>query len=303
MLTRQGSEDRQARLRERLTADGIDAVMITDQREIYYLTGELLSNYPSFPFLCFLYFKTDGGSWLASHVDDGPALVDDRVTYSWMENYTMHPDPTVHLNEVVRTRLADESSVKTVGYQEEATPKLLADTVANAVDPAAWVSVDGMIRDLQKRKDSDEVALMREAARAGLAAYTAAQKTMAPGVNELEVLSAGQLAAREAVGENIFHGGDYQCAELGGWARDHTIEAGQLYIIDAHTCYRGYWSDLCRTWAVDGNPTDLQVKVFDHIKAILEDVPNLVQPEARGPSCSRRSMRAFGSCRNSSMRD
>ena len=48
MLTRDGSEQRQARLRERLAADGIEAAVITDQREIYYLTGELLCNYPSF---------------------------------------------------------------------------------------------------------------------------------------------------------------------------------------------------------------------------------------------------------------
>ena len=282
MLTREGSENRQARMRERLAADGIEAAVITDQREIYYLTGELLCNYPSFPFPGFLYFKTDGGSWLASHVEDGHALVDDRVPYSWMELYTMNPDLTVKLNDVVRTRLAEESSVKTIGYQEESTPKLLADTVSNAVGPTTWVSVDGMIRDLQKKKDPDEIALLKKAAQAGLAAYTAAQKAMAPGVNELEVLSAGQLGAREAVGENIFHGGDYQCAEMGGWARDHTIQAGELYVIDAHTCYRGYWSDLCRTWAVDGEPTDLQARVFEHIKGILEDVPNLVKPGGKG---------------------
>ncbi|MBK36054.1 MAG: hypothetical protein CME26_11080 [Gemmatimonadetes bacterium] len=287
MLTREGSEDRQARLRAALAADGIDVAVITDQREIYYLTGELLCNYPSFPFPSLLYFKTEGGSWLASHVEDGPALVDERVTYGWNELYTMNPDLTVCLNEAVRGRIAEESAVGTVGYQEEATPKLLADTVANAVGPSTWIAVDGMIRDLQKKKDPDELALLRKAAQAGLAAYTAAQKVMAPGVNELEVLSAGQLAAREAVGENIFHGGDYQAAEMGGWARDHEIQAGELYPIDAHTCYRGYWSDLCRTWAVDGNPTDFQARVFDHIKGILEDVPDLVKPGGRGTELFR----------------
>lgn len=282
MLTQKGSEARQERFRDRLRQAGIDAAVITDRREIYYLTGLLLCDYPNFPFPAMLYLETEGAAWLAAHTDEGDAVVDDRVTYPPNVLYTMNPDPMVLLNQAVAKKLSGASHAARVGWQEEAMPKLLADTVDRTVSPTEWVSVDGMLADLQKRKDPDEIELLRTAAKAGLAAYTAAQKAIAPGVNELEVLSAGQLAAREAVGENIFHGGDYQCAQLGGWARDRTIEAGELYIIDAHTAYHGYWSDLCRTWSVDGKPTDLQTRVFEQVKSILEDVPNVVKPGGKG---------------------
>jgi Xaa-Pro dipeptidase len=273
---------RQDRFRSQLSKQGIDAAVITDRREIYYLTGILLCDYPNFPFPAMLYVETDGKSWLAAHTDEGDGAVDERVTYPPNVLYTMSPDLMVLLNGAVAKKLTGVGGPKRIGYQEEVMPKLLADTIDRTVSPEEWVSVDNLIWDLQKKKDPDEITLLKTAAKAGLAAYTAAQKAIAPGVNELDVLSAGQRAARDAVGENIFHGGDYQCAELGGWARDKTIEAGQLYVIDAHTAYHGYWSDLCRTWSVDGKPTDLQIRVFDHIKAILEDIPNLVKPGGKG---------------------
>jgi Xaa-Pro dipeptidase len=282
MLTLEGSRERQERFRSRLAEGGIDAAVITDRREIYYLTGLLLCDYPNFLFPAVLYFETSGRSWLAAHTDDGVGVVDERIIYPPNVLYTMNPDPMVLLNQMVAKKLTGAQHLDRMGWQEESMPKLIADTFDRAVSPDEWIGLDAILSDMQKRKDPDEIELLRTAARAGLAAYTAAQKAIAPGVNELEVLSAGQLAARAKVGENIFHGGDYRCAELGGWARDKTIEAGQLYIIDAHTAYHGYWSDLCRTWAVDGNPTDLQVRVFDHIKGILEDVPRVVKPGEKG---------------------
>ena len=51
-----------------------------------------------------------------------------------------------------------------------------------------------------------------------------------------------------------------------------------MYIIDAHSNYRGYWADLCRTYVVGGKPTDLQASVYDHIAGILKEIPNLVKP-------------------------
>ena len=282
MLSQESSRERQERFRTLLELQGIDAAVITDRREIYYLTGLLLSDYPNFPFPAVLYLGTAGASWLAAHTDEGECVVDERVTYPPNVLYTMSPDPMGLLNGAIGKKLSGARHVPRVGWQEEAMPKLLADTIDRALSPTEWVSVDAMIQDMQKRKDPDEIDLLRTAAKAGLAAYTAAQKAIAPGVNELDVLSAGQRAARDAVGENIFHGGDYQCAELGGWARDKEIEAGQLYIIDAHTAYHGYWSDLCRTWSVDGKPTDLQIRVFDQIRSILEDIPKVVKPGGRG---------------------
>lgn len=276
MLTLEGCRERQRRLRERLSAAQIDAVALADPRDIYYFTGLPLSKFPALLFL-----ETRGDSWLAAHTDQGEAVTGDRIAYEWHKLYTMNPDPMRQLNAAVASRLKGHASVAQVGWQAEATPKLLADTITSALRPAAWTPVDDLLAKLQKRKDPDEVALLRRAARTCLAAYSAAQRAILPGANELDVLAAGQQAAMREAGEVIWHGGDYQCAALGGPARDRRIEAGELYIIDAQSAYRGYNSDLCRTFVVGGEPTDLQRSVYDHLTGILKDIPNLVRPGGR----------------------
>jgi len=280
MLTEEGCRTRQERFRKRLASEELDAADITDHRDIYYLTGLLLSSYPSFHFPALLYLETDGQSWLAAHTDEGEALVGERVVYDSHIMYTMNPDPMRLLNEVVAKQAGGIRGISRVGWQQESFPRILGDTLANALT-ASWMPVDDLLAEQQARKDPDEIVLLKQAIEINLKAYDRVQEVIAPGVNELDVLAAGQQVALHAAGEVIHHGGDYQCAELGGPARDRKIEAGELYIIDAQTTYRGYWSDLCRTFAV-GEPTDLQISVYDHLAAILRDVPDLVKPGGRG---------------------
>ena len=280
MLTLKGCRYRQQRFRDALAAEGIDAAIITDSRDIYYFTGLLLSAYPAFYFPALLYLETDGGAWLAASTGDGDAAVDERVVYDSHVLYTMNPDPMRLLNAVVAQKLRDSRGITRLGWQCESLPKLLADTVGNALD-SAWIGIDDLLIAQQMKKDADEIALLQQAIDISLCAYDRVQTAIAPGVNELDVLAAGQRVALHAAGEVIHHGGDYRCGQLGGPARDRAIQDGELYIIDAQTTYRGYWSDLCRTFAV-GDPTDLQASVYDHLKAILADIPNLVKPGSRG---------------------
>ena len=278
MLTLEGCRERQNRLRAELNANGIDAVVLTDPLEIYYLTGAPLCGFPAFEFPAFLFFETDGGSWLAAHTEEGEALVDDRITYEWHVMSTMNPDPVRQLNKAVSSRLSGGMPVSRIGWQEEGLDRLLAETVDARLSPDTWAPVDDVLADLHKRKDADELALLRKSVEVDLAAYTRAQEVIGPGVNELDVLAEAQQAAMKAAGEVVYHGGDYRAGVIGGIARDRKIEAGELYIIDAQTTYRGYWSDLARTFAVGGEPTDLQTSVYEHLAGILRDVPDLVRP-------------------------
>jgi Xaa-Pro aminopeptidase len=123
--------------------------------------------------------------------------------------------------------------------------------------------------------------LLCESIACTLAAYDAVRAAIAPGANEVAVLAAGHRAANLRAGEQVFHSGDYRCGVFGGPARDREARAGELYIVDAWTTYRGYWSDLCRTFAVS-EPTPLQIEVFDHMAGILAEVPDKLKPGARG---------------------
>lgn len=276
MLTMDGCRMRQERFIEMLERNDLDAAVISDAREIYYLTGLLLERFPAL-----LYVETEGRSWLVCHTADGEALVDTRATYEPSLLYTMNPDPMRLLAYEVARKASGTQPVHRLGWQSESLPKLLADVLASASPPDEWVAIDDHLAALEKYKESDEIELLREAISCSLAAYDAARAAIVPGVSELAVVEAGHQAATLQAGETIFHSGDYQSGQLGGFARDRLIQAGELYIIDAWSTYRGYWSDLCRTFAV-GEPTALQREVYTHIADILTEVPTKLRPGGRG---------------------
>jgi Xaa-Pro dipeptidase len=274
-----GCRVRQERFRRMLEREDIDAAVISDPRDIYWLTGLLLDGPFRFPAL--LYYETEDSCWLVCHTMEGEALVDHRDSYDAALLATMNPDPMRLLAYAVARKAAGMRPVHRIGWQSESLPKLLADVIGSADPPDEWVAIDDQLAVLQRVKEPDEVDLMREAIACSLAAYDAVKGAISPGISELEVLEAGHRAATLRAGQMIFHSGDYRAGLLGGFARDRRIEAGELYIVDAWSTYCGYWSDLCRTFAV-GEPSPLQREVYDHIAGILTEVPSRLGPGTHG---------------------
>ena len=64
-------------------------------------------------------------------------------------------------------------------------------------------------------------------------------------------------------------GNDFRANDLGGSARRRPMQAGELYILDAGTVVDGYFSDSCRTFAVDGSPTDAQMRAWEHLDRLF----------------------------------
>lgn len=276
MLTADGCRVRQERFIEMLERNDLDGALVSDPREIYYLTGLLIERFPAL-----LYIETEGLSWLVTHMTEGDALVDTRTTYDASLFATMNPDPMRLLALEVARKASGVQPVHRLGWQSESLAKLLADVFTSAAPPDEWVAIDDQIAVLEKKKEPDEIDLLREAIGCSLAAYDAARVTIAPGVSELAVLEVGHLAATLRAGESVFHSGDYQSGQQGGFARDRLIQTGELFIIDAWSIYRGYWSDLCRTFAV-GEPAALQQEVHDHIAAIHAELPPRLVPGSKG---------------------
>ena len=277
-LTENGCLDRQNRFRARLAEQRINAAVFMDFRDVYYFTGKLLPD--TFP--VFMLLETDGGCWVVAHTDDGVSCVNDWIAYEWHQLDTLNFDLMCQLNSVVKLKLRDTARVQRLGIQFESVSGLLRQTVDSALHPNEFIPIDGTLSEVQRRKDPDELEMLRWSVEVNLASYDAAQAILRSGVNELEVLAESQRGAMLKAGERVFHDGDYQCGERHGPARNRRIERGELYILDGHTCCRGYWSDLARTFIVDSEPTDLQQSIFDHIAAVQDSVLSLLKPGARG---------------------
>ena len=286
MLTKRGCLARQQRLCARLSELQIDAVALNHPKEIYYFTGIIIpEEFPGQPVLFWL--GADGRSLLMAHTDQGEPCVDQCFTYQADIGGTLTPDLREVLSMLMAKTLRDQGlQASRLGWQSEFLPRRMGLAVEQGLGQSPeWVAVDGVLSGMQEVKDPDEIELLRRAVQVDLAAYAAAEQAIAPGVSELEVLAAAQRAAHLAAGEKIFHDGDYQCGQMGGFARDRRIEEGELYVIDAWSVYRGYWADLCRTFAV-GEPSEVQHSIFAHIKGFHDRVGEYLQPGKDGSECA-----------------
>ncbi len=276
MLTLEGCRNRQARFNARLEADQIAAALISAPRDIYYLTG-LLPESPTGTVPSVLCLGPGLPVWLVSGQEGGEAAVDERVSFALSEMGTLNPDNQMRLCALVADRARVNQNLGRLGYQAESLPFQVARTFEDAASPREWEQVDEILQELQQYKDPDEICCIRRAIRATLAGYTRAQQVIRPGVREIEVMTECQAAAQRYTGAIHFFNGDFRSGELGGFARNRTIAAGEMYIIDAWSDVDGYWCDMSRTWIVGDHPSDLQAEVYAHIAGILEAVPHMAR--------------------------
>lgn len=145
------------------------------------------------------------------------------------------------------------------------------------------LDLDPLIWHLRRRKDPDELAMMRHAIACTDAMYRRAREVIRPGVTELEVFNELHATAVQTAGEPLTAlGNDYQSNSPGGPPRRRSAQAGELMILDLGPAYRGYHADNCRTFAVDGRPTEEQLKAREVILSVFELVTSTVRP---GVSC------------------
>jgi Xaa-Pro aminopeptidase len=275
MLTLEGCRTRQARFLAKLAEQRIDAALISHPRDIYYLTGLLADDrrtgHPSL-----LYLGPGKASWLVTW-GEGEAAVDDLAHFPAALAGTMNPDNLARLTALAKERAARCQGLARLGFQEEALPHAVARAFQEGGSPGRWAPIDPLLTDLQLRKDPDEVECLRATVRATLAGYAAGAAAIHPGASELAVYLAASAAAQQAAGQPHYLGGDFRSGEAGGPARDRAAAGGEMYIIDAQADLGGYWTDMSRAWAVSGEPDDLQASVYEHLAAILRDVPRMVR--------------------------
>src|SRR4029077_11017471 len=145
-----------------------------------------------------------------------------------------------------------------------------------SIEPELW--------QLRRRKDPDELDLMKKAIRCCEAMYARAREMIEPGVPELKVFTELNAVAVQTAGEPLsaLLGNDYACGEKGGPARGGRLaRAGELYILDLGPAHRGYFSDNDRTFAVNRKPTDAQMNAWQSVTGALKLVERMARPGVR----------------------
>ncbi|REJ64547.1 MAG: aminopeptidase P family protein [Planctomycetota bacterium] len=205
------------------------------------------------------------------------AVADEVVVFEAKSLSTIRNDQAAQYSAAVLEHLRADSPSR-IGCEYSSFPQHLAASV-----DVELIDVEPQLFKLRRRKERDELHLLRRAIEATGAMYGRAREIVAPGVSELTVFNELQAVAVEVLGEPLTAtGNDYACAARGGPPRDRRAEAGELYILDLGPAYRGYFADNCRTLAVGQEPTTLQQQAWEQCTRVFPLVESSVRP---GASC------------------
>jgi Xaa-Pro aminopeptidase len=261
--------------------------LIADPAHLVYLAGY----WPS----PFEFRSTDGGALLILGSDGTSTLVADNllepyarvahvdrvVTPVWYECRT---SAGVRRSLLVRTVLDELRQCPGTHFGLEAghVPAGVIEGLRAARGELRLTEVAPLLRDLRRRKDADEMELVRRSIAAGDAAHAAALARTRPGMSELDVYRLVADAAQEAAGEQALVYGDFasgpRCADRGGPATDRVIERGDCVLLDFSVVIRGYRGDFANTFVCGAPASNEQTRQHAACLAALEAAEALVRP-------------------------
>ncbi len=247
MLTAEGCRQRRLRFWQHLAGqfDG-DHVRLADPMHLVYLANfwvDPISLNAGFGGV--LLVRSDG--WARLLHDDrlkapaAAAHVDERTVVPWYDGQSPGKGPR---------------QLALVGAVNPAGAGLHIHDRPGDPDAATVVSTLGAMR---RRKDPDEIALLRQCMRATEAGHAWARANIRPGMTELDVYGGVHAACTKEARHAVVVYGDFAVspgpARRGGAATDRVIEPGDMFILDFSVVIEGYRSDFTNTLVVGRDPT------------------------------------------------
>jgi Xaa-Pro dipeptidase len=267
---------RQRRLLVEMQALGVGLTVLSSREGVQWLTGAHVRP----PFEPVAVLRNDGRVLLVvpERQLDVTAAVDERIGYAAQLTSTLVDDQRAASAAVLKSAIG--KIPRRVGAELAACSAHLWFLAANG---AEFVDAGQVLFRLRRRKDPDELTMLRRANEANEAMYARAREIIRPGLNELDLYSELHTVAVRTLGEPLtYFGQDFRCGARGGPPRDRAAGAGELWILDLGVGFRGYFSDNARTIAVGGSPSKEQLKAYDALAQVFPFIEQNVQP---GVSC------------------
>lgn len=136
------------------------------------------------------------------------------------------------------------------------------------------IDLGTILRELRRRKEPDEIALLRQCMAAGDAGQARLREVLREGITEFEIYREVQNAALEAAGRPGLVYGDFRAStaknpKTGGLPTNDPLQAGDLFVLDYSVVLDGYRSDFTNTMSV-GAPTSQQRMLFELCEAAMK---------------------------------
>lgn len=288
MLTKDGCLARRQRLWDALPGE-VEWVLVADPRHVHYL-----SNFWVQP----LSFSAGERGWLlleregkATLLGDnftlrsraGDPFIDDEIMIKWYDHRhsVMNRD---HALLKATEQIGDKLYGRTGAVEAEWLPlgafELLGlDHEAHSVKKEAKdpedtpVDLGTILRGLRRKKEADEIALIKETTRACEAGHAKAREILAAGLSEYDMFQAVYAAVMQKAGRPCLIYGDFRATtptqiKAGGLPTQYKLKAGNFFILDYSVVLDGYRCDFTNTLCV-GDPNAKQKHLFETVSAAM----------------------------------
>lgn len=135
------------------------------------------------------------------------------------------------------------------------------------IGPVSIIDPSRMINELRLRKSDAEIALMRHSAKIASQAHIQAMANTRPGVGEwqLEGIIEGvfKYCKTSGIAYPSIIGSGENATILHYTVNNDTCNDGEVILIDAGCEYKGYASDITRSWPVNGKFSEAQAEIYE----------------------------------------
>lgn len=229
-----------------LQENGLDAVILGDRANVRYFTG-MRFNTASF---AILFISKDGDISLLTAVLDY-----NRIKSScWIRDIIKFPEDDPNYLDPLK-ELLHGKDIKRVGI-EFSSVTVERENLIKEVTNAELCNVEGDLLRLRTVKEPEEIEFIRAAAKIAEKAMVAAVQSIKEGMKEYEVSAVAQdVMMREGAEGLSFE--PFVMSGENAWlpqrfSSDKDLKKGELVLFDMGCVYKGYCSDITRTFSLGG---------------------------------------------------
>lgn len=254
------------RLRERMAAAGVPALLVTKVENRRYMSG-----------------FTGTWGWLLVTPQEAYLITDSRYTEqarAQAPDYKLVQQSNAGMLHEVR-ELAGSLGLKALGVEPHVLTHSEYRSLAEKLHPIELMDTDHLVEDLRKTKDPGEVDQIRQALAMTDRAFEHILTVLKPGMREKDVALELEYTMRqqgaEALSFDTIVASGPRSALPHGIASDRVIEAGDFVTMDFGCKHGGYCSDFTRTVSVGQAPDELR-RIYDVVRRAQQAALEAVRP-------------------------
>ena len=236
-------------VQDKLSKYNIDALLVTNMFNVRYLAN----------------FTGTTGLVVITK-DEAYFVTDFRYTEQAAEEakgFTILKNEGPIFEEVAK--IVQEDKIENLGFEQENITYAVYNQI-NDIIPCELVPVTGLVEKLREVKTEDEINIIKEAINITEKAYDYILGFVKPGKTEIEVANELDFYMRNegatSVSFDTIVASGVRSAMPHGVASDKVIEEGDMVTIDFGCYYKGYVSDMTRTFAV-GDPGEQMKEIYE----------------------------------------